>query len=72
MMSMVMNISLKHPKIYSSSPNTRTGNILNVTTRTKNTEIHTALSTRSPVSQLRNVFPSSYRNLIAFERATSC
>jgi hypothetical protein len=99
-MSMVMKMSLKHPKIYSSSPNicepirsqhrpnnnpnckivldvkrgrrTRTGNMLKDTTRTRKTDIQTALSTRSPTSQFRKVLPSSYRNLMALDTATNC
>lgn len=81
-----MNINLKDPNMYSSSPNTcgptgvskphrctraemtkdagegvptRTGNMLNITARTKKTEIHTALSTLSPTAQFKRVFPSS-------------
>jgi hypothetical protein len=46
--------------------------MLKTMTRTRKTEIQTALSTLSPISQFRNVFPSSYRNLIAFETATNC
>ncbi len=46
--------------------------MLNVMTRTRKTEIQTALSTRSPTSQPMSVVPSLYRNLIALETATSC
>jgi len=38
---------------------TRTGNRLIMMTRTRNTDIQTALSTLSPVCQLRKVVPSS-------------
>jgi hypothetical protein len=39
--------------------------------RTKNNDIHTALSTLSPTTQFKNVVPSSYRNFTVFETETS-
>lgn len=50
---------------------TLTGIELITITRIRKIDIHTALSTSSPIFQLRNVLPSSYRNLIVLETATS-
>jgi hypothetical protein len=57
--SITMNVSLMLPKTYSSSPKTFTGKRLTMTTNTKKTDIQMALSTASPVGQLRKVVPSS-------------
>lgn len=40
-------------------------------TITRKSEIQTALSTLFPVDQLRNVLPSSYRNLMVLDTATN-
>ena len=50
---------------------TLTGNMLMAIARIRNTDIHTPVSTSSPIFQFKNVLPSSYLNLIVFETATS-